>query len=141
MPRVRDSAAGVPFGAPPSLIHLDTNALVALPVWAREGHPVIDRIEQGVRAEACALAWYEFLCGPVSAEHIELAHAVIEGRIAAVTENQARRAAQLFNDAGRARRLRTDALIAAAAMEAGAALATLNRADFEVFVPLGLALA
>lgn len=124
-----------------SLIHLDTNALVALPLWSREGHRIIERIEQGARAEVCALVWYEFLCVPVSTEHVELVHAVLQGRIVPVSEQQAERAARLFNVTGRSRRLRTDALIAAAAMQAEAALATLNHQDFAPFVPHGLVLA
>jgi predicted nucleic acid-binding protein len=124
-----------------NLIHFDTNALVALPLWARQGHPVVERIAEGASAAACALVWYEFLCGPVSAEHIELAHAILSGRVESIGETQAQRAARLFNATGRARRLRTDALIAASAIEAGAALATLNRQDFAAFEPLGLVLA
>jgi predicted nucleic acid-binding protein len=122
------------------LIHFDTNALVALPLWARQGHPVVERIVAGARAAACSMVWYEFLCGPVSDEHVELAHAVLAGRIEPVGEAQAQRAARLFNAAGRARRLRTDALIAACALEAGAHLVTLNHQDFAAFEPHGLVL-
>jgi len=34
------------------MIHLDTNALIALPLWAREGHPVLMRIAAGEQAGA-----------------------------------------------------------------------------------------
>jgi predicted nucleic acid-binding protein len=50
------------------MIHLDTNALIALPLWAKEGHSVIERISGGEAAGVCSVAWYEFLIGPVE-EH------------------------------------------------------------------------
>lgn len=64
----------------------------------------------------------------------------LSGGIIAFEEAQAATAARLFNAAGRARRLRVDAMIAASALNAGCRLATSNRADFNVFVPFGLAL-
>jgi hypothetical protein len=50
------------------MIHIDTNALIALPLWAREGHSVIERIAAGVPAGVSAVVWYEFLIGPVAEE-------------------------------------------------------------------------
>jgi predicted nucleic acid-binding protein len=121
-------------------LQFDTNALIALPVWVRGGHPVIQRIERGDAAAACALVWYEFVCGPVSEEHKALARAVLAGRIEPVTEAAADIAGRLYNATGRIRRTRTGALIAACAMSAGAELVTLNREDFLPFVEFGLAL-
>lgn len=63
------------------MIHLDTNALVALPLWAREGHPVIQRIAEGEPAGVSAVVWYEFLIGPVAEEEIRLAHAFLRGTV------------------------------------------------------------
>jgi predicted nucleic acid-binding protein len=57
------------------------------------------------------------------------------------SEVQAIEAARLFNAVGRQRRLRVDAMVAATAIVAGAALATGNRADFDPFVAYGLRLA
>lgn len=123
-----------------SAIHFDTNALIALPLWVRADHPVILRVQNGTPAAASALVWYEFVCGPVSDEHKQLARALLAGRIEPVTERAAEIAGQLYNASGRIRRTRTDALIAACAINAGAEFATLNREDFAPFVEFGLAL-
>ncbi len=122
------------------MIHFDTNALIMLPHWAREGHAAITRVVEGEAAAVCAIVWYEFLMGPVDETEIRLAHAFVRGRIVPVEESDAALAAQLFNAAGRRRTLRTDGLIAACAIRAQAHLATLNVADFEPFVPQGLQL-
>jgi predicted nucleic acid-binding protein len=122
------------------MLHFDTNALIALPVWVKQNHPVVQHIERGGACAVCALVWYEFLCGPVSESHKALAFAVLEARIEPVSEQAATLAAHMFNDSGRARRLRTDALIAACAIVAHAEFATLNQADFLPFVTHGLRL-
>lgn len=122
------------------MIHFDTNALIALPHWARDGHAAIARVVEGEAAAVCAVVWYEFLMGPVEEAEISLAHAFLQGRIVPIEEQDAGLAAQLFNAAGRRRTLRTDALIAASAIRAQAHLITLNTADFEPFVPRGLRL-
>jgi predicted nucleic acid-binding protein len=57
---------------------------------------------------------------------------------AAFNATQAERAAQLFNSAGRKRASRWDCMIAAAAIETGARLATRNGADFRRFKAAGL---
>ncbi|MBK8070316.1 MAG: PIN domain-containing protein [Rhodanobacteraceae bacterium] len=123
-----------------SRIQFDTNGLIALPVWVREDHPAIKRIQQGQPAAACALVWYEFVCGPVSDEHKELARAVLAGRIEPVTEAAADLAGRMYNATGRNRRTRTDALIAACAINVGAEFVTLNRGDFAPFEKFGLVL-
>ena len=122
------------------MIHFDTNALVALPHWIRDGHPVIARVLAGEPAAACAVVWYEFLSGPLAAEEATLARAFLQAGIVPVTEEDAGLAAHWFNAAGRRRTLKTDALIAATAMRAGAEFATLNTADFDPFVGYGLRL-
>jgi predicted nucleic acid-binding protein len=83
-------------------------------------------------------AWYEFLCGPVASRHIQIVRGFLAGGVIAFEEVQAIEAARLFNAVGRARRLRTDAMIAATAIVAGARLATSNAEDFKAFVPHGL---
>jgi predicted nucleic acid-binding protein len=65
---------------------------------------------------------------------------VVSGRVVVFNAAQAERAAGLFNSAGRQRASRWDCMIAAAAIESGARLATLNGADFARFKPAGLAL-
>ena len=122
------------------MIHFDTDALIYLPQRAREGHPVVDRVADGEPAAACAIAWYEYLCGPLAPGEAELAHAFLQGRVVAVTEDDAQLAARLFDATGRRRAHRTDTLIAACAIRARAAFVTLNVADFEPLVEHGLTL-
>ncbi len=123
------------------MIHLDTNALIALPLWARDGHPIIQRIAAGEPAGVCAVARYEFLIGPVDVDEAALAHAFVSGHIVAMETPDARLAADLYNRAGRRRTLKTDALISAMAVRAGASLLTINTDDFRPFEPFGLKLA
>jgi predicted nucleic acid-binding protein len=66
--------------------------------------------------------------------------AAIGGHIVDVDDAIAEHAAVLFNHAGRKRRLRTDSLIAATAILAGAELATYNADDFSPFTEHGLTL-
>lgn len=122
------------------MIHFDTNILIALPELASSGHPVVDRVLSGEQAAACAVVWYEFLQGPLADDEADLARAFLEGRIAPVTEREAQLGARLFNEAGRRRALKTDALIAACAISADANFITANVADFEPFVAHGLRL-
>ena len=123
------------------MIHLDTNVLIALPQWTRQGHPLITRIERGEPVAVCALVWYEFCSGPLLAEELQLAFALLSRRITPITQADAELAAHLFNCVGRQRRLRADTLIAACAINASAELVTLNIEDFAVFVGEGLRLA
>ena len=123
------------------MICLDTNFLILglasgsaeseqLVVWARASEVLVTP----------AVAWYEFLCGPVTPIQIATIRAFLRDVIAFDVE-QASAAARLFTAAGRNRRLRVDVLIAAAAMSIGASLATNNRADFQPFLAHGLKLA
>ena len=123
------------------MIHFDTSALVALPLWSREGHRAVQRVLDGEPAAVCALVWYEFLVGRVDADEVRLAAAFLKGRVVPVDADTARMASALYDGAGRRRTLRTDALIAAAAIQASAELFTLNVDDFRPFVDGGLRLA
>jgi predicted nucleic acid-binding protein len=122
------------------MIHLDTNVLIALPRLARQRHALTLRIARGELAATSSLAWFEYLCGPVDDVEQQLVRAVIGGHIVEVDDAIAERAAALFNLAGRKRSLRTDSLIAATAMLAGAELATYNAGDFAPFREHGLTL-
>lgn len=123
------------------MIHLDTSFLIrvlvagsaedrALRGWFREREPLA----------IAALAWAEFLCGPVSAELTAGARELL-GEPLSFGAAEAAQAAQLFNQSGRRRGSLLDCMIAATAIEAGAALATSNRADFRRLEPFGLRLA
>ncbi|MEW6168347.1 MAG: PIN domain-containing protein [Pseudomonadota bacterium] len=122
------------------MIHLDTNLLVALPVLAREKHPLTQRISKGEPAAVSSLVWFEYMCGPLTEAEQPLVRAVIGGRIVGLDDMIAERAAVLFNAVGRKRSLRTDSLIAATAILEGAELATFNADDFTPFVAHGLGL-
>lgn len=98
--------------------------------WLRDGEPL------GI----AALAWAEFLCGPVAPDAVAAALELIQEPIP-FGAAEATLAARLFNETGRRRGSLLDYMIAATAVESSAALATANRADFERFVSLGLNLA
>ena len=123
------------------MLHFDTNALIALPVWARAGHPIVQRVAAGEPAATSSLVWYEFSVGPLAENESAMAMAFLQRRILPLTLEDAELAAELFNQAGRRRVFKTDAIIAAVAILAQAEFVTLNRADFEPFVPMGLQLA
>jgi len=120
------------------VIHLDTGFLIRA---GRRGTPEDQRLRTWVgRREivrVSAVTWAEFLCGPVSTRAMEDA-AELFGEPAALSGVDATLAAHLFNATGRRRGSLADCTISAIAMNAGAALATSNLADFEGFVSLGL---
>jgi len=124
------------------MIHLDTNYLIGLAV---AGSPPAQRVDQwlatGESLAASALAWTEFLNGPVQPQEIALVESVIESRVVPFDKTTAVIAAELFNKTGRRRGSRFDCLIAATAILAKAEIATVNESDFKVFVPHGLKLA
>lgn len=96
-------------------------------------------MREGTAVGASAIVWAEFLCGPVHANHIELAIAVVACRVP-FTEEDAAIAASLFNGTGRRRGSLADCMIAASAIRCSAALATVNAKDFARFRSGGLTL-
>lgn len=124
------------------MIFLDTNYLIrALVDGTSEAARVAGWLRDGEHLCTSSIVWYEFLCGPVDEEGVDLARDVISGGILPFDHETSLVAARLYNAAGRARALRVDAMIAASAVHSGAALATGNTSDFSVFRPLGLRLA
>jgi predicted nucleic acid-binding protein len=123
------------------VIHLDTSFLIRAgspsTVEARRFRTWLDR---GETVRISAVAWAEFLCGPVTPLAMENA-AELLGEPEALTGRDATLAAHLFNRSGRRRGSLTDCLVASIAMSADASLATSNVADFRRFEPFGLALA
>jgi predicted nucleic acid-binding protein len=121
------------------VIHLDTNVLVGL---AQAETPIVRAVERWLDDReplgVSAVAWFEFNCGPLDEDAIGLIDHVISGRVVAFNAAQAERAAELFNSSGRQRASRWDCMIAAAAIESGARLATHNGADFRRFKAAGL---
>jgi predicted nucleic acid-binding protein len=124
------------------MIHLDTNFLVDLvTVRSPGGSKILKWLKEGKSVTTSAVAWSEFCNGPLSKAQKDAAFAVLDRKIADFTWREAEEAARLFNLAGRRRGSHADCMIAAAAMAAGAPLATFNHADFQRLVPFGLILA
>lgn len=112
------------------MIHLDTSFLIRALV---PGSPQDRRLRAWVSAGEplgmCAVAWAEFLCGPLDPDDAALA-SVIVGEATPITAATATAAADLFNASGRRRGTFIDCLVAAGAIGAGATLATANPKDF-----------
>lgn len=122
------------------MIHLDTNVLIALPEWLREDSALVNRVVEGEPAAACSFVWYEFAVGPLTEDEVDMTRAFLQGGVASISEHDAVLAARLYNNAGRQWRFKTDALVAASAIEADAELITINMDDFRPFAEHGLRL-
>lgn len=123
------------------MIHLDTNVLIGLAEAETTVIRAVERwLDAGEALGVSSVAWFEFRCGPLDDDSIALVEHVVSGRIIVFSAAHAERAAELFNSAGRQRTSRWDCMIAAAAIESAARLATLNRADFARFRADGLEL-
>jgi predicted nucleic acid-binding protein len=123
------------------MIHLDTNHLIRSLV---PGTPQAGQLQTwtaaGEAVGMSAMAWAEFLCGPLSRSQSSAALATLVP-IEPVTAADAALAADMFNKSGRRRGTLADCVIAAVAIRVGASLATENRNDFSRFVSFGLKLA
>lgn len=123
------------------MIHLDTSFLIRALVRDSSEDA---RLRAWIRAREplgmSAIAWAEFLCGPIDATAISLTSAVV-GHRSHFTDEMAAIAARLFNDSGRRRGTMIDCMIAATAVVEDAAVATGNIADFRRFEAFGLVLA
>jgi predicted nucleic acid-binding protein len=122
------------------VIHLDTSFLIRALV---RGSPE-DRSLRSWLAEAqpigiTAIAWTEFLCGPLDAHAVELALRIVGDQVP-FTGEDAVVAAHLFNVSGRRRGTLLDCMVAASAIRDSAELATANAADFKRLEPAGLRL-
>jgi predicted nucleic acid-binding protein len=112
------------------LIHLDTGfAIRALQDGSPEDVEFNRLVARGVRLGISAIAWSEFLCGPLDERHPDLIMRVV-GEPVPVLAIDAKLAAEFFNLSGRRRGHLTDCMIAATAVRVGAALATTNADDF-----------
>lgn len=121
------------------MIHLDTSFLIrALVRGSREDARLREWLSGETALAISAVAWAEFLCGPLAADDLSLAAAVV-GEAVPLTADHAVRAAELFNAAGRKRGTFVDCLIASVAVDAEAQLATANPKDFSGMPRLRLA--
>lgn len=122
-------------------MHLDTNFLIGA---SQLGSPVRARVEQWLRAgeplHISAVAWAEFLCGPLRPGEEAACFCLLQ-TIHSVDTKVATLAARLFNATGRRSRSFPNCLIAATALTEAQPLATENMADFLPFISHGLILA
>ena len=120
------------------MIHLDTSFLIrALDPGSLEDRSLRGWIEDGETLGMSAVAWTEFLCGPLGQSEMELATEIV-GLRREFTPDHAAIAARLFNESGRRRGSLIDCMIAASAIADGAPIATANAADFRRFENSGL---
>ncbi len=123
------------------LLHLDANFLVEVAAGQAAPARQIERWLREYRAiHVSAIAWSEFLCGPLLPWELENAQTVV-GAVEQFTEDYAMLAAELFNLTGRRSRSHVDCMIAAHAIRREAVLATRNVQDFRPFTKFGLSLA
>ena len=124
-----------------SSVHLDSSFLIhalvafsvealALRTWFRQGRPVA----------MSAVAWGEFLCGPLSEEERALALRIVPTHLP-VRSEEAAEAARLFNATGRRSGSFHDCVVAATALGAGAELAVGDQLVFAPFDAYGVTLA
>jgi len=124
------------------MTHLDTNYVIGLVTLDSPLRQILfGWISGGQKFAVSAVAWSEFLNGPVSHSQIQDATVLLEERIIPFGVEEAEIAAKLFNRTGRKRGAKPDCFIAATAICSQMALATRNRKDFLPFVPHGLRLA
>ena len=121
------------------MIHLDTGFLIrALVLGSPEYASLRDWLGRGEPLGISSIAWAEFLCGSLSSDAPAMVRRIVGDPIPFDAE-QAERAAALFNNSGRRRGTLADCMVAAAALEADAALAS-NSADFRRLEGHGLRL-
>ncbi len=131
-----------PGGLVSRLLHLDTNALIALADPAGIVVRVVRRqVEGGILPAASAVAWHEFVRGPLLPDELLRVERVVGARVQAISRSTVELAARLFNATGRRRTSTADCFIAATAIEQNVPLLTADEEDFRAFVPLGLKLA
>jgi predicted nucleic acid-binding protein len=124
------------------MIHLDTTCLIRLVTNQSSPQPeILAWLNSGKRFAVSAIAWSEFLNGPVTTKQVRDAFGMIEARIIPFGVAEAEIASKLFNQNGRKRGSQPDCFIAATAIRSATPLATLNSKDFALFVPAGLRLA
>ena len=120
------------------MIHLDTGFLIrALVRNSSEDIKLRTWLRSDTQLRMSAIAWAEFLCGPVEKSDIALAARIVPER-QPFTDEDAGLEARLFNMSGRRRGTFMDCMIAAVALGAGASLATTNPEDFSRLEPAGL---
>ena len=113
-------------------------------VAALRGEPAATRaiqrwLERDEVIAMSAIAWSEFLCGPLTDEEKARA-AIVVSRVEPFHARDAALAAELFNSTGRRSRSHPDCMIAAAAIGRDSELATFDRRGFAPFEAFNLRL-
>lgn len=123
-------------------LHLDADVLIHA---LTPGHGMREQLRhwsgQGRSLAVSALAWSEFVCGPVSITAVRAWARLLDGAIVPLNAAMAEQAALLFNITGRRSHSLPACIIAASAMIGGAELVTLRQVDYAPFLPHGLVLA
>jgi predicted nucleic acid-binding protein len=124
------------------MIHLDANFLIGS-VNQHSPPAVLLRnwLRHGEFFAASAVAWAEFMHGPVRSDQIQQVEYLIQGNVVSFGRQEAEISSQLFNQTGRRRGSQPDCFIAATAICANARLATRNQKHFMPYVAAGLRLA
>ena len=114
------------------MIHLDTSALVAALTGPLAESPRLrEWVDRGIRLGVSTLVLYEWWRGPRTEEELAYQELLLPRASAVVFgPAEAALAADLYGHLGRARPRSGDIAIAACALTRGAALWTLNPADF-----------
>jgi predicted nucleic acid-binding protein len=120
------------------VIHLDTSFLIrALVPGSKEDRELRRWLARGETLAMSSIAWTEFLCGPAEPDAVAAVARFLDERVPFVEED-AVRAAGLYNESGRRRGSLLDCMIAAVALRSDAPLATANLPDFRPFAGEGL---
>ena len=123
------------------MIHLDANLLIALIKKSDVHHPAAARVIAGPGPFGCSsVAWMELHSKPVHHRDTVALKTLLNAGVFPLDEACAALAGEIYHRTGSKRRTRLDTMVAAAAIHAGAELATVNAGDFEPFVPHGLKL-
>jgi predicted nucleic acid-binding protein len=123
------------------VVELDSNFLVdALRPGADPSASLHSWVRTGARIQISAIAWSEYLCGPLEPAVVPLARKLVNW-VEPFTEEDAELSSELFNQTGRRSRSHVDCMIAAHAIRRSAVLATLNKRDFQRFEKFNLTLA
>ncbi len=122
------------------MIHLDTSFLIRMLDRGTPEARFLEALDPEESVVVSAVAWAEFLCGPIKRAEQDLALRIVDSH-RDLTVEHAGIAARLFNESGRRRNSLSDCMIAAIAIHDGARLATANHADFRRFEAAGLKLA
>jgi predicted nucleic acid-binding protein len=96
-------------------------------------------LKTGEQLATSAIAWSEFLSGPVSQNQINGVRTILADQIVPFGVSEAATAASVQSSWAAARRAR-GFIYCCSAILAGAPLLTKNLADFEIFEPFGLQL-